>query len=445
MKKNALLLACLIAFAGAGERYKDRMFDVSVERDVVYASGVKHLKKLNTISLGLLTYAIMNDGMPVYLYENETDLTSVNLHMDIYKPKNDSEKKRPAVLVMHGGAFAAGSKNDYDQHSITYCDSLAARGYVAVAVEYRLGITAVVKDKALTVDSLDFSRTVYRGIQDVRAAVRYVRMNADKLGVDPGRVYLIGNSAGAILSLENIYMDKESEIPAAARSVPDLGGLDAYGVQGANAQANAVAALWGAVHDPKIIEDVKKPVLLVHGKADSTVVFKTARPLSNIAGVLENLMPAAAASIGALAFHVNTPTLYGSYVIDSVLTANGVEHDTYFVDGQPHEFYDDPAETKNVQNKVFNFLYAQTQKPAGPERIVLALARPSQLKMGEDNRSFYLTGGNERPYAVADLRGRIVKSGMVFAGESVDLMDLERGVYVLRVKGERPLRFGLTK
>ena len=128
-----------------------------------------------------------------------------------------------------------------------------------------------------------------------------------------------------------------------------------------------------------------------------------------------------------------------------MLTANGVEHDTYFVDGQPHEFYDDPAETKNVQNKVFNFLYAQTQKPAGPERIVLALARPSQLKMGEYNHSFYLTGGNERQYAVTDLRGRIVKSGMVSAGESVDLMDLERGVYVLRVKGERPLRFGLTK
>ncbi|MBS7272924.1 carboxylesterase family protein [Fibrobacter sp.] len=122
MKKIALLLACSIAFADAGERYKDRMFDVSVERDVVYASGVKHLKKLNTISLGLLTYAIMNDGMPVYLYENETDLASVNLHMDIYKPKNDSVKKRPAVLVMHGGAFAAGPKNDYDQHSITYCD-----------------------------------------------------------------------------------------------------------------------------------------------------------------------------------------------------------------------------------------------------------------------------------------------------------------------------------
>lgn len=445
MKKLILLIACAVAFSSAAERYKDRMFDVSVQRDVVYASGVKHLKTANTLLSLYNAYAKSDGGMPVYLYENETDLTTVDLHMDIYQPKKDKEKKRPAVLVMHGGAFAAGSKNDYDQHTVTYCDSLAARGYVTVAVQYRLGITAVVKNKALTIDSLDFSRTVYRGIQDVRAAVRYVRMHADELGVDPGRIYLIGNSAGAILTLENIYMDKDSEIPPAAKNKPNLGGLDAYGVQGTNAQANAVAALWGAIHDPKIIEDVSKPVLLVHGKADSTVVFKTGRPLGNIANVLKNVMPEAAAILSSYAFHVNTPTLYGSYVIDSVLTAKGVEHDTYFVEGQPHEFYDYEDYDVKVQKKVFDFLYAQTQKPAGPERIVLALAKPSALRMGENNLSFTVAKGNNLAYAVTDLRGRMVKNGMVSAGETVELVDLERGVYVLRVKGERPVRFGISR
>ncbi len=443
MKKIALFLACAVACSSAAERYKDRMFDVEVKKNVTYASKVKHLKTLNSISTALITYAMLNDGMPVYLYDNETDLTEVDLKMDIYKPKNDAEKNRPVVLVMHGGAFAAGAKDDTDQHTVTYCDSLAARGYVTAAVQYRLGITAVIKDKALTIDSLDFSRTVYRGIQDVRAAVRYIRANAEDLGIDPGRVYLIGNSAGAILSLENIYMDKESEIPPAAKNAPDLGGLDAYGVQGYGSQANAVAALWGAVHDPKIIEDVKKPVLLVHGKADSTVVWKTGRPLSNIAAVLENLMPAAAASVGALAFHVATPTLYGSYVIDSVLTAKGVEHETYFVDGQPHEFYDYEDYDVKVQEKVFNFLYAQTQKPA--ERFVVALVKPSALRMGEGNLSFTVAKGNNLAYAVTDLRGRIVKNGLVSAGETVELADLERGVYVLRVKGERAIRFGISR
>lgn len=445
MKKLALFIALAITFSGAAERYKDRMFDVSVQRNVVYASKVKHLKTLTSISTAAIAYASLNGGTSVFLYENETDLTDVELHMDIYQPKDDAEKKRPVVLVMHGGAFAAGSKNDYDQHSVTYCDSLAARGYVTAAVEYRLGITAVIKNKALTVDSLDFSRTVYRGIQDVRAAVRYIRANADELGIDPDRVYLIGNSAGAILSLENIYMDKESEIPAAAKNKPDLGGLDANGVQGYGSQANAVAALWGAVHDPKIIEDVKKPVLLVHGKADSTVVFKTGRPLGNIAMVLENLMPSAAAMVGALAFHVSTPTLYGSYVIDSVLTAKKVDHETYFVDAQPHEFYDYGDYDVKVQKKVFDFLYGLTQKPAVADRIVLALAKPSAIRMGENNMSFTVATGRNLAYAVTDLRGRIVKNGVVSAGETVDFDDLNRGVYVLRVKGERAIRFGLSR
>lgn len=444
-KRIACFLASLVACGYAADRYKDRMFDVEVEKNVVYASDVNHLKTLNPISTALLAYSLMGDGMAVYLYSNETDLTKVKLHMDIYSPKGDSEKKRPAVLVMHGGAFAAGSKNDLDQHTVTYCDSLAARGFVTAAVEYRLGITAKIENKTMTIDSLDFSRTVYRGIQDVRAAVRYVRAHADELGVDPDRIYLIGNSAGAILSLENIYMDKESEIPAAAKNKPDLGGLDAYGVQDVASEANAVAALWGAVHDINILEDNSKPVLLVHGKADSTVLFKTGRPLSNIAGVLKNIMPEAAANLSAYAFDVNTPTLYGSYVIDSALTANGVEHQTYFVDGMAHEFYDEGDYDVKVQDKVFGFLYDLTQKPAVTSVKALALARPSAVRMGDHNRNFTISSGKNIRYSVVDLRGRVVLNGFVSAGSVVDLDVLSRGVYALRVYGERPIRFGLDK
>ena len=444
--KKFVLIALAFAFAASygAERYKDRMFEVSVEKDVVYASNVMHLKKLNPL-LDMYKLLSGKSDVPVYLYANETELKSIDLHMDIYQPKNDTEKKRAAVLVMHGGAFAAGAKDDMEQQSVTYCDSLAARGFVTVAVQYRLGITATLNDKSLNIDSLDFSRSVYRGIQDVRAAVRYVRMHADELNVDPGRIYLIGNSAGAILSLENIYMDKDSEIPAAAKTSPDLGGLDANGVQGTNAQANAVVALWGAVHDPKIIEDVKKPVLLVHGKADSTVLFKTGRPLGNIANTLKNVMPEVAANLSSYVFNVRTPTLYGSFVIDSVLTANDVEHETYFVDGMEHEFYDYGDYDVKVREKVFAFLYDQTQKEAGPEHIVVALAKPSGLRMGENNLSFYVTSGSNLPYAVLDLRGRVVMNGAVSAGETVDLNMLDRGVYVLRVKGERPLRVGVSR
>jgi poly(3-hydroxybutyrate) depolymerase len=345
---------------------------------------------------------------------------------------------------MHGGAFAAGSKDDMEQQSVTYCDSLAARGFVAIAVQYRLGITATLEEKVLTIDSLNFSRTVYRGIQDVRAAVRYVRSKASDLGIDKDRIYLLGNSAGAILALENIYMDKPSEVPAVAHDAPDLGELDIYGVQGENQQANAAVALWGGVHDPSIIGETASPVLLVHGTADSTVLFKTGRPLGNLANTLGvNMMMLKLAGINSIS--INTPTLYGSFVVDSVLKAKDVEHETYFVDDMPHEFYDEDGYGVKVREKVFSFLYGLTQKPASTKVLAVATARPSQVRMGEGNMNFTVASGSNLPYAVMDLRGRTVMSGRVSQGEVVGLEALERGVYVLRVKGERPLRFGLEK
>lgn len=439
------VLAFALTQGFAAERYKDRMFDVKVESDVVYASGVSHLATLTTLSKALSVLAAKNDSRAVYLYENEEDLQEIDLHLDIYTPKGDKETGRPAVLVMHGGAFAAGAKDDMEQQSVTYCDSLAARGFVAAAVEYRLGITATTEDGVIAIDSANFSRSVYRGIQDVRAAVRYMRANAKSLGIDSNRIYVLGNSAGAILALENIYIDKESEIPEVAFRDPSLGGLDAYGVESYSSEANAAVALWGGVHDVNIIENKSTPVLLVHGKADSTVLFKTGRPLGNIATTLSNVMPSTLAAASSLAFDVQTPTLYGSFVIDSVLTAKGIEHETYFVDDMPHEFYDEEDYDEKVSEKVFGFLYGLTQKPAVASIKAVVLAKASRIHMGEGNMNFTLGSGKDAQYAVLDMRGRRVMQGTAYAGETVDLSGLNAGVYMLSVRGERPVRFGLAK
>ena len=128
MKGLSAILALGLAVSASygAERYKARMFDVDVESDVVYATDVNHLSLLSPLSTAMT--ALMGQGRTVYLYESETDMAPIDLRMDIYTPKGDTEKKRAAVLVMHGGAFAAGSKDDMEQQSVTYCDSLAARG-----------------------------------------------------------------------------------------------------------------------------------------------------------------------------------------------------------------------------------------------------------------------------------------------------------------------------
>ena len=110
-----------------------------------------------------------------------------------------------------------------------------------------------------------------------------------------------------------------------------------------------------------------------------------------------------------------------------------------------HEFYDDGDYDVKVKEKVFGFLYGLTQKPAVASIKAVVLAKASRIRMGEGNLSFTLGSGKDAQYAVMDMRGRKVMQGIAAAGESVDLSGLNSGVYVLNVRGERPVRFGLSK
>jgi acetyl esterase/lipase len=100
--------------------------------------------------------------------------------MDIVRPR-DTSQHHPAVVCIHGGGFRAGSRKGYQAITIR----LAKSGYVAVTVDYRLAPKA------------PFPAAVY----DVKAAVRYLRANAAKLGIDPDRIGTMGGSAGGHLAL----------------------------------------------------------------------------------------------------------------------------------------------------------------------------------------------------------------------------------------------------
>lgn len=442
--------------ASAAERYKDRMFEVEVTKSWPITKDVPHLSNKHLITETLETVAdLRNEGTVAYFYKDENTTEMKPITVDIYMPKKDTATNRSMVIVSHGGAFVAGHKDDKTQKTVGYCDSLAARGYVVLSLEYRLGVTLeskecpILTDKAcqLSIDSANFARSVYRGVQDIRAAVRYARFKAKDFGIDPGRVYLIGNSAGAILSLENIYASSKSDFPSYIDKKPLLGDLDDYGEAGSDSKANGVASLWGAVHNLDMIGDNKTPVLLIHGTDDVTVYFKKGRPLSDVAGVLSNLMPGTAATFASFGLDLHAPTLYGSYVIDSLLTVKKVKHETYFVEGVKHEFYDDDVKyEKEVQKRVFDFLYGLSTGPAGTVSIpVVMLTRPSAIRMGEQNHSFMVSRGHNLQYSVVDLRGRSVMNGVASAGQTVELNGLNNGVYVLRVQGERSIRFALEK
>jgi acetyl esterase/lipase len=99
---------------------------------------------------------------------------------DIARPAD--ERVRPAVVLIHGGGWAAGSRDL--THRAMY--ALAARGYVAVAIDYRLARSA---------------RTQFPGaVSDVRCAVRRLRADAARHRIDPERIAAVGFSAGGHLA-----------------------------------------------------------------------------------------------------------------------------------------------------------------------------------------------------------------------------------------------------
>lgn len=107
----------------------------------------------------------------------------VALRMFLFKPKNHSPtESRPALVFFFGGGFTGGSPAQFHQH----CRYFASRGMLAVTADYR------VKNRHATVPA--------DSIQDGKDAMRWIRANSKKLGIDPKRIVAAGGSAGGLIA-----------------------------------------------------------------------------------------------------------------------------------------------------------------------------------------------------------------------------------------------------
>jgi acetyl esterase/lipase len=102
-----------------------------------------------------------------------------HLQLNMARPKK-AMSSMPAVLCIHGGGFRAGTRQSYDGT----CIKLAQHGYVAFTCTYRLA------------PKFQYPAAVH----DVKAAVRWIRANAAKYGIDPERIGVMGGSAGGHLA-----------------------------------------------------------------------------------------------------------------------------------------------------------------------------------------------------------------------------------------------------
>ena len=329
-------LLFLISSAVYADRYKERTFKIEKTANIIYASNVPHLSKkhfVTSLAAGLRTSP---DAFPsLYFYQNTTETKNVDLYFDLYQPKNDNSKDRPLVIILHGGAFVSGSKSDANQSIIGYCDSLAVRGYVVASIDYRIGLVLKDLGNQLFIDSLDFKRAIQWGAQDLQGAIRYFKFHAEKYKINPNKIFIIGNSSGAIFALHFAIENDE--------------------------YVKGIVSLWGATISEQM-KNIICPILLVHGTNDGIIPF-TKGKLLNLDSIRSQnrFMPEYASAASAFNINFSSPTFYGSFVIDSILNKDRIAHDTYFFDGLGHDFYDREPYKTDVLKRIIEFLYKFVQ------------------------------------------------------------------------------------
>ena len=121
--------------------------------------------------------------MPETQVEIYKTVDDVELKLWIFNPQKHGENdSRSAIIFFFGGGWSSGSPMQF----IKQCEYLADRGMVAIAADYR-----VRKRHGVKVNSC---------VEDVKSAIRWMRKNSARLGIDPNRIVASGGSAGGHLA-----------------------------------------------------------------------------------------------------------------------------------------------------------------------------------------------------------------------------------------------------
>lgn len=237
---------------------------------------------------------------------NDTDL-----FMDIFEPLGDAQTKRPLMIWVHPGGFLLGDKSADDM--VALCDSFARRGYVTATIGYRLGFNPLSSESS--------ERAVYRGLQDLHAAIRYLYEFSSIYGIDTNYTLVGGSSAGSVAALHLAYLDQD-EAPISVYGdllSPDLGAIESSGNNYVHdIKLAGLVNLWGALGDSSFVDsDETVPSLHIHGEADPTVPFGVGVPFG----------------LGTL------PPTHGSRTIHNQLDFWGTPHQFEPFPGLGHEFH----------------------------------------------------------------------------------------------------------
>ena len=115
--------------------------------------------------------------------------TNNSLRLDVYRPGSATEAPRPAVLLIHGGGWAFGDKGDAGQ--LRNALFAVEEGYVAVSLNYTLTLFA-----GGSIRGAKLKAAWPNNIFDCKSALRWMKKNAEALGIDPTRIAVWGRLRG---------------------------------------------------------------------------------------------------------------------------------------------------------------------------------------------------------------------------------------------------------
>jgi para-nitrobenzyl esterase len=346
--------------------------------------------------------------------------------LDVFTPANDTEVNRPLVILAHGGFFISGSKEGLDVAPA--CNDLAKMGYVTASINYRLGFPSTLNLAG------PMTEAVMRGVQDMKAAVRFFRKSVaedgNPYGIDPNQIYVGGFSAGGFIALHYAYL-QDDEIPSNVNQNANglAGGVEGEsGHAGYSTQINAIINIAGAIGDTLWIEAGDVPALLAHGSSDTVVPFDS--DMLTIQGFLE------------------VAQVDGSNSVDQKLTQLDIEHCFEIYELQGHvPSATNPAYYDTTLSKMANFLshYVCSNVPLDCEyrELIVGTDELSAKQMLDVFPIPANQGLNwNHPASVNSVelinaQGQTMVKMKHNGSKTIDVSGLSNGVYILRLHGDQ--------
>lgn len=205
MKKQLLGMLAFVTMAFAGyeataqHRYLDEVYTTTLKQaNIEYDSN-------RSVNLARL------------VDPNAPPIITAKLMCDIYTPPaGDTATARPVIILVHTGSYLppivnrqpTGSKDD--STIVEMCTRFAKRGFVAVAMNNRIGWNASSTNQAAATE--DLLKATYRGIQDLKNMIRFLRVNASTYKIDTSKIIAGGQGTGGYIVLAAATIDRRAEL-----------------------------------------------------------------------------------------------------------------------------------------------------------------------------------------------------------------------------------------